>query len=61
MCTFCQTRMPAAALAHSEAGGWQCTDLASCSERAAKPGIYSQSENELQIASLEAHQGAVTR
>lgn len=58
-CSFCQQRMPAADLAHSEAAAWQCTDTAACSARADAAGLYSMDEREQEIASRESRQGAV--
>ncbi len=53
------TRMPADALARSEATAWQCLDITACSARADVAGLYSQSENELQVAAVESRQGAL--
>lgn len=59
VCSFCQTRLPAAALARSEATAWQCLDITACSARADAAGLYSQSESELQVAAMESRQGAL--
>lgn len=59
VCTYCQTRMPAADLAHSEAGGWQCLDITACSARADAAGLYAASESELEVSARESRQGAL--
>lgn len=60
-CSFCYTRQPEAAMGRSEAAAWTCLDTAACSARADTAGIYSQSENELQVSAMESRQGAVSR
>jgi len=59
VCSYCQLRQPASALARTEASGWQCLDTQSCSDRAQASDLYARSENELEIAALESRQGAL--
>ena len=58
VCSFCQGRLAASALARSEALGWTCTDFDACTERAGHGDLYSSREDELETAAREARQGA---
>ncbi len=58
-CSYCQARQPVAALARSEAAGWQCLDTQSCSDRAQASDLYARSESELEVAARESRQGAL--
>lgn len=56
-CSFCCTKRPLSQLVPS-ADSYVCQDQAACDARAAASGLYSMPEDQLELASLEARQGA---